>query len=115
MGLSKENIKIAVSFRAARAAIGWTQIELAQKLEIAKTTLARIETLEMYPKADLVARALRIFRDAGVFIEPFYDDHITLKVEPKALEEVKYRLEDTTMRRSDRKKGKASTLKQEKK
>lgn len=99
--LSEENLKIVVFLRAARAALGWTQTELAEKLEIAKTTLARIETSEMAAKGELVARAIRIFKDHGIAVEPFYDDFIRFSIEPEALSEARSRLENVHMRRSD--------------
>ena len=106
MEYSEENLKIAIAIRAARAAIGWNQQEFADKLGVAKSTIARTETLEMLPKADFVARAFRIFRDFGIEIEPIYNDFITFRVDPKAVDLVKSRLLDENMRRSDRKKEK---------
>lgn len=40
-----------VALRAARAAAGWSQEEFAQLMGVAKTTVARIETLEMSARA----------------------------------------------------------------
>ena len=42
-----EGAKIAVVLRAARAAIGWNQQQFADKMGVAKSTVARIETLDM--------------------------------------------------------------------
>lgn len=102
--MSTENVKIAVFFRASRAALGWTQVEMAKKLEISKTTLARIETLEMIPKGNIVAHALKIFKEAGVVAEPFLEDFISIKIGEEALEEARKRFEDESLRRTDRRK-----------
>ena len=104
--LSEENIKIAVFFRAARAALGWTQVELAKELDVAKTIIARIETLETSAKGDLVAKALRIFKNYGIVLDPFFEDSITFRIEPEALNELRRKLTDTGKRRSDRRKAK---------
>ena len=41
-----DKIKLVVALRSARAAVGWSQEELAHELGIAKTTIARMETFE---------------------------------------------------------------------
>lgn len=105
MNYTVENLKIAISLRSARSALGWTQAELCEKLGIAKSTLARIETADMEPRADLVARALRIFKDSGVIIDPFMEDHISFRIEPKVINDVRAMLQNENLRRSDRKKG----------
>lgn len=98
-----ENVKIAVALRSARIALGWNQQEFADKIHVAKSTIARIETLEMTPKADFLTLALRIFRDAGVVIDLLYSDKIVFTVESTALQEAQSRLNSEQMRRSDRK------------
>ena len=80
-----ENIKIAVVLRAGRAIIGMTQEELAQLLGIAKSTLARAETIAAPVKADIYFKALRIFKQKGVEIDPIYTDNIDIKVTKTAL------------------------------
>lgn len=98
-----ENVKIAVALRSARIALGWNQQEFADKMAVAKSTIARIETLEMTPKADFLTLALRTFRDAGVVIDLLYSDKIVFTVESTALQEAQSRLDSEQMRRSDRK------------
>lgn len=98
-----ENVKIAVALRSARIALGWNQQEFADKMQVAKSTIARIETLEMTPKADFLTLALRTFRDAGVVIDLLYSDKIVFTVESTALQEAQSRLNSEQMRRIDRK------------
>ena len=100
-----ENIKIAVALRSARTALGWNQQEFADKMLVAKSTIARIETLEMTPKADFLTRALRLFHDAGVSVDLLHAEKIVLGVEFAGLREAKRRLENDNLRRSDRKVG----------
>ncbi len=102
---SDENLKIAIFLRSARSALGWTQAELSERLGIAKSTLARIETLDMEPRADLVARALRMFKESGVIIDPFMEDHISFRINPKVINDIRDRLQNDNLRRTDRKRG----------
>jgi len=51
MDNSLDNLKIAVALRAARTALGWNQQEMADLTNVSKSTIARIETLEMAVKA----------------------------------------------------------------
>lgn len=97
-----EGVKIAVALRSARIAIGWNQLEFADKLEVAKSTVARIETLEVAPKADLLIKALRVFRDAGVVIDLLSLDKVVVTVETAGLQEALSRLNNEQMRRADR-------------
>lgn len=98
-----ENGKIAIALRTGRVAIGWNQQEFAQKLGVAKSTIARVETLEMSPKADLVTRAMRLFREAGVEIDLYKPTEISISINGLAINEGIFKLRDETRRRSDRK------------
>lgn len=98
----RQNIKVAVTMRAARAALGVSQQELADSLGISKSTIARIETLEMQPKVDVYVRALSFFKKAGIEIDPALTDDIVIRISPKSLDASKSFLDDETKRRSDR-------------
>lgn len=97
-----ENARIAVALRAGRAAIGWNQLEFAEKLGVAKSTIARIETLEMSPKADLVMRAMRLFREAGIEVDLYKATEFSITINALAVSEAISRLQDESKRRSDR-------------
>lgn len=99
-----ENLKIAVGLRSARAAIGWNQQEFADKMGVAKTTVARIETLEMAPKADFLTKALMLFKASGVTLDLLTTGKVVVSVESDALQEAQDRLKDDDLRRSDRQK-----------
>ena len=103
MDKALENVKIAVALRSARIALGWSQLEFAEKMEVAKSTIARIETVEMTAKADFLNRALRLFRDAGVVVDLLDSDKVAFTVEITGLIEAQNRLKNEAMRRSDRK------------
>lgn len=105
MSDSLENIKIAVAIRAARTALGWSQIEFAEKMGVAKSTVARIETLEMATKAEFLTKALRLFQQSGLTIDLLQLNALNINVVESALVEAKDRLKNETMRRSDRAKG----------
>ncbi len=100
---SFENAKIAIAIRAARTAIGWNQQEFADLMKVAKSTITRVETLEMGAKADFLNKAMRLFRDAGVIVDLYQLDTIAMSIETKAILIAKSRLEDGDLRRSDRK------------
>lgn len=98
-----ENVKIAVALRAARTALGWNQQEFADRMQVAKSTVARIETVEMAAKADFLTRALGLYREYGVVVDLFGPDKVTISVDAQGLKEATDRLENDQMRRSDRK------------
>lgn len=98
-----ENVRVAVAIRAARAALGINQQELADALDIPKSTVARIETLEMQPKVDVYVRALRFFKNAGIELDPIYSEEIVMRITPKSLAAAKQFLDDESKRRADRK------------
>lgn len=97
------NVKIAVTLRTARAAMGINQQDLADKLGIPKSTLARMETLEMQPRADIYMEALKFFKDSGVELDAIYGDDVLVRITPKSLANAKKLLDDESKRRSDRK------------
>jgi transcriptional regulator with XRE-family HTH domain len=97
-----DNVRIAVALRAARTAIGWNQQEFADRMGVAKSSIARIETLEIAPKAAFLTKALRLLKEAGVAIELFQAEVISLVIEPSALIEAARRLGDDALRRTDR-------------
>lgn len=99
-----DEVKLVVALRMARAAVGWSQVELAQRLGIAKTTLARLETLDGGLRADQLAQMIRLYKSMGVEMDIFYEDQVTLRVDREALLQAKARLEDDNLRRTDRKK-----------
>lgn len=98
-----ENLKIIVALRSARTALGWSQQELAQKLAVAKSTIARIETLETLPRAGFLMQAMLLFREAGVHVDLLNGDRVVIAIEKEGLLEAKERLENELLRRSDRK------------
>ena len=103
MSSIKKNVKIAVALRTARAAIGWNQQEFADVMGVAKSTIARIETLEVSPRADLLLQAMEVFRHAGVEVDFFNAEKLAVVVNPEALNNAELRLMNEALRRSDRK------------
>lgn len=103
MSSLKKNVKIAVALRTARAAIGWNQQEFADEMAVAKSTIARIETLEVSPKADLLLHAMEVFGNAGVQVDFFSGGNLTVVVDTQALDNAELRLMNEALRRSDRK------------
>ena len=96
-----ENGKIAIAIRTARAAAGWSQDEFAHKVGVAKSTVARIETLEMSAKADLVVKAMRLFRNAGIEVDLYGSGELSVRIADKSIEQSIVALKDQSQRRSD--------------
>lgn len=97
-------LRIATGLRMARAAVGWSQVELAEKLGIAKTTLARAETVEGGLRAEQLSHILRLYRSLGVEVDFFSGEEVTLKMDRNGLNLALQRLQDDSLRRADRKK-----------
>ena len=95
-------IKIAVAIRASRAAIGWNQQEFADLLGIAKTTVARIETMEMKPSATFLIESMQLFKRCGIDIS-LLDAGLSITLSDQAISNAESLLLDETKRRSDRK------------
>ena len=102
---SHESGKIAVALRTARAAAGWNQGEFALLMGVAKTTVARIETLEMSARAEFISKAMRLFREAGIEVDLYEADSIPIRIKAVAVEKAIADLNDIDKRRSDRRSG----------
>lgn len=103
MSLMKKNVKIPVALRTARAAIGWNQQEFADEMGVAKSTIARVETLEVSPRADLLLKAMELFERAGIEVDFFKTANLTVVISPRALDDAEIRLMSQELRRTDRK------------
>lgn len=99
-----EHVKMAVALRTARAAVGWSQDELARITGIPKTTIARFETLEGGLKAFQLSALISAYHAQGIEIELWRGDKVTIKIDSKALQSAQARLADINERRSDRRK-----------
>ena len=59
----EEKNRFALAMRMGRAALGMSQQEFADALGVAKSTVARNETLEMAMRADTLTAMMRLFRE----------------------------------------------------
>jgi len=98
-----DNGKIAVALRSARSAAGWNQQEFADRMGVAKSTVARIETLEMAAKGDFLIKAMRLFREAGVDVDLHTKGGLSLQISDQTVAAVVEALQDDSKRRMDRK------------
>lgn len=106
-----ESGKIAVALRTARTArtaIGWNQQEFADLMGVAKTTVARIETLEMSARAEFISKAMRLFREAGVEVDLYDASSLPLTISSVAVTKAVDDLMDDSKRRKDRRVGAAA-------
>ena len=104
-----DNGKIAVAVRSARAAAGWNQQEFADRMGVAKSTVARIETLEMAAKADFLIKAMRLSREAGVDVDLHSLGGLSIQVSDQTVTAAVEALQDESKRRTDRKPSNADT------
>ena len=95
-------VKIAVALRAARAFVGISQVELADRTGIPKITLARVETLDGSLKAEQFMRLIDFFTSLGVSIDLRGSSGFTVKITNRLLDVAGERLRDENFRRSDR-------------
>lgn len=105
-----DNGKIAVAIRTARAAAGWNQQEFADLMKVAKSTVARIETLEISAKGDFVMRAMRLFRESGIDVDLMATTDLPIRISDLSIAASVDAIKDETNRRSDRKTGIAAIL-----
>ncbi len=103
--INLENGKIAVAIRAARTAVGWNQQEFSEKMGVAKSTVARIETLEISAKGEFILRAMRLFREAGVNVDLYQASGVTITVADSAISTAVADLQNQEKRRRDRRVG----------
>lgn len=96
--------KIAIALRMARAAVGWSQVELADRIGIAKTTLARFETLEGGLRADQLTQLLRLYKSVGVELDFLGPERVSVHISEVGLQLALERFLDTGLRRKDRRK-----------
>lgn len=64
-----EKNRFALAMRMGRAALSMSQQEFADALGVAKSTVARNETLEMAMRADTLTAMMRVFRDRGIDVD----------------------------------------------
>lgn len=95
-------IKLVVALRTARAIVGWSQVEFADKMKLSKSTVARLETKESDVSFTVLKKILTEYKKMGIEIELLYSENLNISIEPKALEAFKERLQDEENRRSDR-------------
>lgn len=99
-----DSIRLVVALRAARAAVGWSQEELALHLGMAKTTLARAELMEGGLRADQLAQIVRLYKTLGVELDFMLGENVKVRIAPEGLRRAQARLMDESRRRADRKK-----------
>ena len=97
-----DNAKIAIALRSARTGIGWNQQEFADLIGVAKSTIARIETMEMAAKGDFLVKAIGLFRTMGLQLELFTPGKIEITIEESAIRKALDMLKDEGRRRTDR-------------
>jgi transcriptional regulator with XRE-family HTH domain len=76
--------QVALTIRAARTALGWSQEELAKRANISKPTIARIEMSGISPRADTLNTLMQVFKKQGVDVE-IDADEVSIRYNKTAL------------------------------
>jgi transcriptional regulator with XRE-family HTH domain len=97
-----ENVKLSIAMRMARAALNWTQHDVACETGIAKTVIARAELIDGNLNLGQVARLLNMFKENGVELNFLFGRVVTVTVDETAIEAVREDLMDIDGRRADR-------------
>jgi DNA-binding XRE family transcriptional regulator len=95
--------KVVVAIRVARAAAGLNQQEFADLMGVAKTTVARMETLETKASAQFLLGAVYLFKTCGIELDMHDYDNLIIKISNQAINNTVSQLENDNNRRSDRK------------
>ena len=61
-------VRTIAALRAARAALGWTQLELAQRSQVALVSITRLEAGIGSPRLATIDALIRTLQSAGVAI-----------------------------------------------
>ena len=97
-----DSIKLVVALRTARAIVGWSQVEFAEKMGLSKSTVARLETREADISFTVLKKILSEYKKMGIEIDLLYSANLDISIEPRALEAFRKQLHDEENRRSDR-------------
>ena len=92
----------AMALRAARAAIGLSQVAFAERTGIPKTTIARFETLEGSITDDQFALMQGVLAEFGVVMHFDGDAPARVEITGAAVDYAVKRLADDQKRRADR-------------
>jgi DNA-binding XRE family transcriptional regulator len=95
--------KVVVAIRVARAAAGLNQQEFADLMGVAKTTVARMETLETKASAQFLLSAVYLFKTCGIELDMHDYDNLIIKISNQAINNTVSQLENDNNRRSDKK------------
>lgn len=77
--------KLAVALRAARAAIGWTQSEVANHLRLPRQGLPRMERALQNISADYLLMLVNFYAERGVKIIYAEESSVRIEINDKAL------------------------------
>jgi predicted transcriptional regulator len=66
--MDAQSLRIITSFKAARAALNWTQQDLSARSAVSLVTIARIESGKMSPRLSTLSKLKEALEQAGVRI-----------------------------------------------
>ena len=84
-GDRRGQLAFAVCVRMARAAIGWTQHDLAQMLGMTQRSVNRIETGHCEPRRSTALAIESLLRKAGITFELDFDGSVSMSIPATAI------------------------------
>ena len=96
--------QVSLGLRMGRAALGWSQDEFAMRLDWAKTTLGRAETMEGGLRTEQFVQAIALLGSFGVTVQFGQDGTVIVSIDANGVREAINRLTNEQFRRSDRRK-----------
>jgi DNA-binding XRE family transcriptional regulator len=94
-------VKAVVALRAARIGLGWNQETAAAHAGVAKTTIARVETLAGQVSLENVYLLISMYESHGVSFSDLKNEEVQLTFRAPALETAAELLQDPTRKRKD--------------
>jgi len=92
--------KTAFIMKVGRTAMNANQDQFSKMLGVAKTTVARYETGEMELNSSTLLKAIELFKEYGIHVDPL-NDQVEFKFEQKAIDKLESDLKNIDQRRSD--------------
>lgn len=86
MKLSFDNARVAVAMRAARSALGMSQDDMADLLEMSRPSIYRLESFKMNVKGSSMIRALTFFHEHGIGINLYDDNKLTISINNETIQ-----------------------------
>ena len=94
-------MRAAIALRAARAALGWSQEDVANHTGLAKTTVARLETASGQCSLSNVFSLVSAYSTFGIHISDLMQEPVTITYTAKTVENAFSNVSNTVRKRKE--------------